>query len=363
MTLLSFVVLGLTVGSVYAALATGVITVYRATGIINFAQGAMALWAAYVCTYLRLSGRLVLPIGTVHLGHPLSLWSAMVIALITAIALGLIAHVGVFHWLRRAPALAQVVASVGLMLLIQALIIVRFGGTGAQPLNVLPSGGITVSGTLLSDGPAILAGIVIVMAIATWVYFTQTKHGIATRAGADNERALILAGYSPSRLAAVAWMVAAAVGGIAAILASPATGLDPTTYVLIIVPVLAVALIGRLDRIGVAVVSGLALGALETALAYLTGKTWWPAWAANGVGYALPFVIIVIVLFVAGKRVPARGTVGTVGLPLVPVPRVRPLPALGLLAVGAALLVLTSGTYRFALKIPTYLSYWGSHWW
>lgn len=70
MTLLSFAVLGLTVGAVYAALATGVITVYRATGIINFAQGAMALWAAYVCAYLRLSGRLVLPIGTVQLAIP-----------------------------------------------------------------------------------------------------------------------------------------------------------------------------------------------------------------------------------------------------------------------------------------------------
>src|SRR5262249_8125747 len=157
--------------------------------------------------------------------------------------------------------------------------------------------------------------------------FTQTKRGIATRAGAENERALMLTGYSPSRLAGLAWMVAAAVGGIAAILASPATSLDPTTYVLIIVPVLAVALIGRLDRIGVAVVSGLALGAMETVLAYLTGKSWWPSWAVNGVGYALPFIIIVVVLFLVGKRVPTRGTVGSVSLPIVPVPRVRPLPA------------------------------------
>ncbi len=349
MTLLSFAVLGLTVGAVYAALATGVITVYRATGIINFAQGAMALWAAYVCAYLRLSGRLVLPIGTVQFGHPLSLWVAVLIGVVTAVLLGLIAHVGVFYWLRRAPVLAQVVASVGLMLLIQALIVVRFGGTGTQAPNVLPSGGFTLEGTVVSYGPLVLAGIVIVMAIAVFVYFTQTKRGIATRAGAENERALMLTGYSPSRLAGLAWLVAAAVGGVAAILASPATSLDPTTYVLIIVPVLAVALIGRLDRIGVAVVSGLALGALETVLAYLTGKTWWPSWAVNGVGYALPFIIIVVVLFLAGKRVPTRGTVGAVSLPIVPVPRIRPLPAFGLVAAGALLLLLTSGTYRFAL--------------
>jgi branched-chain amino acid transport system permease protein len=349
MTLLSFAVLGLTVGALYAALATGVITVYRATGIINFAQGAMALWAAYVCAYLRLSGRLVLPIGTVHFGHPLPLWAAVVIGVVTAILLGLLAHVGVFHWLRRAPVLAQVVASVGLMLLIQAMIIVRFGGTGNQPPNVLSQGGFTVSGAKLSNAPLLLTGIVIVMAIGVYVYFTQTKVGIATRAGAENERALVVAGYSPSRLAGVAWMVAAAVGGVAAILASPATSLDPTTYVLIIVPVLAVALIGRLDRIGVAVIAGLALGALETVLAYLTGKTWWPSWAANGVGYALPFIIIVVVLFLVGKQVPTRGTVGSMSLPIVPIPRVRPLPAVGLVATGAALLLLTSGTYRFAL--------------
>ena len=288
--------------------ATGVITVYRATGIINFAQGAMALWAAYVCTYLRVHGRLVLPIGTVKFSHPLSLWPALVIAVITADTSGADRACRCVSLAPTGSRAAQVVASVGLMLPIQALIIVRFGTAGTQPLNVLPSGGITVSGTQISDGPLLLTGIVTVMAVAVFVYFTQTKQGIATRAGAENERALILAGYSPSRLAAIAWMLAAAIGGITAILASPATSLDPTTYVLIIVPVLAVALIGRLDRIGVAVVSGLALGALETALAYLTGKPWWPSWAVNGLGYALPFVIIVIVLFIAGKRVPARGT-------------------------------------------------------
>ncbi len=98
-----------------------------------------------------------------------------------------------------------------------------------------------------------------------------------------------------------------------------------------------------------AVGAGLALGALQSILTYLTGKTWWPSWAVNGVGDALPFVIIVIVLFVVGKRIPARGTVGTMRLPIVPIPRVRPLPAIGLVAVGAALLFLTSGTYRFGL--------------
>ena len=188
----------------------------------------MALWAAYVCAYLRLSGRLVLPIGTVQFGHPLSLWVAVLIGVVTAVLLGLMADVGVFYWLRRAPVLAQVVASVGLMLLIQALIVVRFGGTGTQAPNVLPSGGFTLEGTVVSYGPLVLAGIVIVMAIAVFVYFTQTKRGIATRAGAENERTLTLTGYSPSRLAGLAWLVAAAVGGVAAILASP--GAQPRPY-------------------------------------------------------------------------------------------------------------------------------------
>lgn len=349
MTVLSFAILGLTVGAVYAALATGVITVYRATGIINFAQGAMALWAAYVVGQLRLSGKLVLPIGTIHLGHSVSFWPALVIGIVTAIILGLIAHFGVFYWLRQAPTLAQVVASVGVMLLLQALIVLRFGATALQPPNILSQGGFTVSGTKLSDGPLVLAGIVVLMAVAVFVYFTQTKLGIATRAGAENERALILTGYSPSRSAAIAWMVASVIGGIAAILATPTTSLDPTTYVLFIVPVLAVALVGRLDRIAVAVVAGFALGALQSILTYLTGKTWWPSWAVNGVGDALPFVIIVVVLFIVGKRIPARGSVGTVRLPIVPIPRIRPLFALGLVGVGVVLLFLTSGTYRFGL--------------
>ena len=103
--------------------------------------------------------------------------------------------------------------SVGLMLLIQALIIVRFGAPRPSR-RISCHQGFTVAGTVMSYGPLILAGIVIVMAVATYVYFTQTKQGIATRAGAENERALIFAGYSPSRSAAIAWMVAATTGGL-----------------------------------------------------------------------------------------------------------------------------------------------------
>ncbi|NED62069.1 ABC transporter permease, partial [Streptomyces sp. SID10244] len=69
----------LSTGAVYAVMATSLVGVYAATGIINFAQGAMGLWAVYAVAALRTDGSLVLPIGSIHLGSaddPMSMWPA-----------------------------------------------------------------------------------------------------------------------------------------------------------------------------------------------------------------------------------------------------------------------------------------------
>lgn len=346
---LLFAIVGLGAGAAYAAVAMGLVSTYRGTGVVNIAQGAMAMWTAYVYDELRRTGDLVPPVGRVHLGGSLGAWPALAIGLVTAALLGLLVHVLVFRPLRTAPALARVVASVGVTIVLQAAVALRFGVEQRAVPSLLPTDNMQLGSLSFSQDRLWLAGVVILIALALWGYGRFTRLGLATRGAAENERAAIVLGYSPDRLAAVTWVLASTIAGGVAILATPTMGLDPVSWTLIVVPSLACALLGRLSSAGVACAAGLALGAFQSEITLLSTKDWWPNWATVGVSQSVPFVVIVVALFVLGKKLPTRGSVAVDPLPPLIVPRMRPLLATGAAAAGAAAVVLTGGSYRFGV--------------
>jgi len=133
---------GLGAGAVYAALSLGLIVTFKATGVINFAAGVIGLWAGYIYQELRAFGEYVFPVviipAYVHVGRPDQL-VAVLVAVATAMVLGVAVHFFVFRPLREAPALAKVVASAGVMLALQALIVLRFGPTSARSPQSFPT--------------------------------------------------------------------------------------------------------------------------------------------------------------------------------------------------------------------------------
>ncbi|GAA0584797.1 ABC transporter permease [Actinomadura livida] len=363
--LLQFAVLGFSTGAVYAVLGASLVSIYVATGVINFAQGSVALWAVWQVAGLRTSGVLVLPVGSVQLGSgPMDVWPAVLIGAVSGLVWSLLAHLLVFRPLRRAPELGQVVASVGVMLFIQALIPLRFNAEalGAEPSSLIPlptltSKVIMLGGASIAVGNLILAAAAIGIALALAGYFRFTGMGVATRAGAEDEQALRLMGYSPDRLAAFMWGATGFFSGLIVILAAPAIGgLDPTSYMLYVVPALSVALVGRLTSIGVACGAGLALGSVQQILLFLTSKSWWPSWAQAGVGDAIPFVIVVVALFLLGRGIPERGARDTGAQAPVRVPRIRPLWTAAAIAGTAVAIVLTTGQWRFSLVMSIILA-------
>ncbi len=346
---LLFLIVGLGAGAAYAALAMALVTTYRGTGVINIAQGAMAMWAAFVYDELRRQGDLVLPVGRLDLGGGLQVWPALLTGVAVAAALGLILHVAVFRPLRSAPPLAKVVASVGVAITLQALVVLRFGtGRRAVP-PALPDDPVRLGSLSFSEDRIWFAGVVAVIALLLWAYGRYTRSGLATRAAAESERGAILLGWSPDRLAAATWVLAAVVGGTVAMLVAPSVGLDPVSWTLMVVPGLACALVGRLTSVGVACAAGLALGAVESEITFLSSKDWWPGWATVGVAETVPLLVIVVALFVLGPRLPGRGSAAVDPLPPVPTPRVRPPLVAVLVAVGFAALLLTDGSYRFGV--------------
>ena len=158
-----------------------------------------------------------------------------------------------------------------------------------------------------------------------------------------------MARYSPQMLAGATWLLSSVVAGTIGILVAPTTVLNPSTYALAIVPALAAALIGRFRSIAVTAAAGLALGSFQAVVTFQTSKTWWPRWAVSGLSDAVPFVIIAIALFVFGDSLPTRGEARAERLPALVRPRNRPSVIIPLVAVGAAAIVLTSGSYRFGV--------------
>jgi branched-chain amino acid transport system permease protein len=346
---LLFLIVGLGAGAAYAALAMALVTTYRGTGVINIAQGAMAMWAAFVYDELRRQGDLVLPVGRIDLGGGLQVWPALLTGVAVAAALGLTLHVAVFRPLRSAPPLAKVVASVGVAITLQALVVLRFGtGRRAVP-PALPDDPVRIGSLSFSEDRIWFAGVVAIIALLLWAYGRSTRSGLATRAAAESERGAILLGWSPDRLAAVTWVLAAVVGGTVAMVVAPSVGLDPVSWTLMVVPGLACALVGRLTSVGVACAAGLALGAVESEITFLSSKDWWPGWATVGVAETVPLLVIVVALFVLGPRLPGRGSAAVDPLPPVPTPRVRPPLVAGLVVAGFAVLLLTDGSYRFGV--------------
>ncbi len=346
MDILQFALLGLGAGAVYAALGTGVVLTYKAAGVVNIALGAMAMYAAYTYSALQSSGVLVLPIGSVQFsGVPV--WAEILISLAMVGVLGLLAYALVYRPLRAASGLLKLVAGVGVTLLLQSLVVLRFSSTSSTVPAILPNRPVSVGDVNVPLDRFLLAGIVVLLALLLWALTRFTRAGLAMRAVAEDERAATLLGHSPERLSALAWGGSSVVAGLLGILAAPVTGLDPVNNALFVVPALAVAIVGRLRSFGATVAAGILLGVLQSIILMLQGDySWLPQ---VGLREALPFVVIVIALAVLGGRLPSRGTEEEARLPAVPTGRTNRYGVAATVAIAAVLVIVFTGPYRTAL--------------
>lgn len=353
---LLFAIVGLGSGCIYAALSMGLVITYRGTGIINFATGAMAMWGAYVYHELNHTGDLVLPVviirNRVGLGGSsgsVPFPAAIVLAVLSCSLIGLMVHFLVFRPLRRAPILARVVASVGVLLVVQALIVMHFTSSARVVAPILPNEPVSFAGISFPRDRLWLSAVVLATTVAVWAWFRFTRIGLATRASTENERAVSLARYSPQMLAGSTWVLSATVVGFLVILASPIASPNPRTYILAIVPALAAAVIGRLLSIAVTVAAAFALGIFQSIVVYQSTSPWWPDWAVSGIPEALPFGVIVIALFGLGRTLPTRGAVQADPLPEVTRPQMRPGVVAAMVATAGVPMVVAQGSYRIGI--------------
>jgi ABC-type branched-subunit amino acid transport system ATPase component/branched-subunit amino acid ABC-type transport system permease component len=345
-----FLLLGLGNGAVFASLALALVLTFRSSGIVNFATGGIALYTAYTFAFLR-KGQLLLPVPGLpkmaHIGENMAVLPAMALSLLIAAAFGMLLYGVVFRPLRTAPAVAKAVASLGVLIVVQAVLAARVGTAAVAVAPVLPHGVVTLGGARIPEDRLWFAAIVVAVTAAFVLLFRFTRFGLATRAAAESERGALLTGLSPDRIAMVNWALSAAVAGLSGILIAPIIPLIPVSYTLFIVPALAAALVGGFTSVGLAVGAGLALGMVQSLVQYWQStRSWLPS---SGVPELVPLILISVYLVLRGKPLPSRGAIVTSTLGRAPRPRRVLLPAALGSAAGVVLLLGTHGSYRAAV--------------
>ena len=340
-----FALLGLGTGAIIAGISISAVVTYRGSGIINLATGAVAMVAAYAYWAFK-SDFFHITLGTVP---------AFVATIAVAIALGVVTELLVFRPLRTAAPLAKLIASLGILLILQATVLLWFGTAAKQVPNVLPTNSVTVFGVQVPANRFWMTGLVVLVTLVVAAVYRWTRFGLATRAASENEIKGMLAGLSPNQLSLTNTVLSAAIAGVMGIISGPLAQADSITLPLFIAPALAAALFARFTSIGTACIAGLLIGVGQSLMYYVSTLSWFPKSAGGnplpGVQALLIFMIIVVALFLRGASLPTRGELVEQRLPAAPRPRRLATPSVVLMAVGAVLLIVLPFGYRQAFML------------
>jgi sulfate-transporting ATPase len=285
---LQFAVLGLGIGAVYTLLAQGVVVVYRGSGILNFAHGAMAMMGAFVFVELRDDRE-----------WPFA-WSLLTAVTFTAL-LGVLVHQVVMRPLRRASPLARIIATLGVLIVLQAAAGLRWGSAPRLVSSSLPRDVWHWGDLSIGVDRVWLLGIAVAVTTVLWAGYRYTSVGLATTALAENQRGAAALGWSPDALASANWALGGALAGLAGVLVAPLTGLQISTLTFLVIAALAAALIAGFSSFPLTLAGGIGLGIAESEMARYVEQ--------QGAARALPFAVIVAVLVIRGKALPVRGHV------------------------------------------------------
>ncbi|WP_416958075.1 ABC transporter permease subunit [Streptomyces sp. Agncl-13] len=345
-----FLLLGLGSGAVFGALALALVLTYRSSGVVNFATGAIALYSAYTYAFLR-RGELLVPLPgvpkKVGLGGALGLFPAMVISLVLAALLGVVLYGLVFRPLRTAPPVAKAVASIGVMLVIQAVLAAAVGTGAVSVKAILPNDPVSWGGSLIPGDRLWFAAVIVVLTVVLALVFRLTRFGLTARAATESEKGALVSGLSPERIAVANWALSSAVAGLSGILIAPIVPLVPVSYTLFIVPALAAALVGNFTALIPAVGAGLVIGMLQSELQFLQGKWSWLPQA--GLAQLVPLAVILAYLVVRGRPLPTRGSLIQQALGRAPRPDRILVPAVVGTALAVVVLFATTGSIRAAV--------------
>jgi branched-chain amino acid transport system permease protein len=243
------VVIGLASGGVWATLAVALVLIYRSTGVVNFAQGEMAMFSTFIAWSL------------VH--HGLSYWGAFLLTVAISFAGGVAVERAVIRPVERAPVLTVVIVTLGLFFLVNGAARWIWSPETRSLPNAFSTRPIDVAGVAFSIQDLGTIGVSLGAVTLLWLFFRFTKLGLASRAAAANPEASRLLGVRVSWMLALGWGLAAAMGAVSGMLTAPAlASFDQNLMQPVLLYAFAGAVLGGIDSPLGALVGTLLLGVL-----------------------------------------------------------------------------------------------------
>ncbi len=248
---------GLATGGIYASLALALVMIYRATELVNFAQGEMAMFSTYLAWSMINAG--------------LPYWPAFLLTIGVSFLAAAVIQLAIIRPLAGAPVLASVIVFIGLLLVFNSIAGWIFSYTIKTFPSPFPSEPLWAN-SYISTHEVGAIGVTLVLLAMLFVFFRWTELGLTMRAAAENPVSSRLVGIRVARMVALGWGLAAALGAVAGMMVAPIIFLDPNMMSGVLLYAFAAALLGGIDNPWGAVLGGFSLGIVENLLgAYLIG--------------------------------------------------------------------------------------------
>ena len=267
---------GLAIGGVYALIALGIVLIYRATNVVNFAQGEFCMLGAYALVFL-------------WQGAGLDYFLAGAVALVLMAVLGLLFALGLYYPLRNRSFLPVIIATIGASIMFQNGALAVFGPSPEKVRPVIeagPTGGVTLGGVFFDYQYVVILGVTLVLVVTQYAFFEYTLLGKKMQATSQDKEMASLLGIPVALMIMLTFIYSSALGGLAGILVAPILFVSVGMGSSIALKAFAASIIGGFGDVTGAIVGGLALGVVETfGSAYIS------------VPYKDAFAFIVLVVF------------------------------------------------------------------
>jgi branched-chain amino acid transport system permease protein len=284
-----FLILGFAFGALYAVAGAGLVVLYRTTGVLNFAFGAIGMFALNISwTFLQANW------------WPDSLnWFAYLLTVILSILLSLAYGRYIAPLFAQREPLVKTVGTLGLLLLLLGITFVRWetqnGRSYALPLKSFAFN----IGRARINGVHLLAfGFGVLVTLGVTFFLNKTDLGTAMRAVANDRDVAALIGIPVRKVEATAWAANGFICGVVALCAASLSGFEVINLTYIVIPYLAAALIGRLKYLGVTFAAGLVIGVLESSLNPFGGNLRF----LSDYRTTVPFVLCILSMLWFGRK-------------------------------------------------------------
>jgi branched-chain amino acid transport system permease protein len=274
---------GIGIGAVYASVALALVIIYRTTGLLNFAQGEMALFSTFVTWWLT--------------DHGWSIWPALFGSMVFSFFAGAAIERIIIRPVEGAKnPLNVVIVTLGLFLALNAVCQLIFIKPGQEALKMpllFPRGDVDIFGIGIQKAIFGRAAILAVECLALWLLLQKTKLGLSLRAVASNPESSRLVGINPGNMLMLGWGIAAVLGAVAGTMAASrgTGGFDTSLMQQVLVYAFAAAALGGFDSVLGAVVGGLIVGvARSLTIQYVD--------FLQGIELVVPLGLIFVVLLV-----------------------------------------------------------------